>query len=792
MKNSLKRMICAGFMAGALQVSGQVKIPDYYHTPEAYQELKEAGKLPKGNNIVVLAPPRDSTPAIKELRGGSSPCGCYIVPDATYILAMAPNDDGSSNQISIPFNFCLYGTNYNSLYINNNGNVSFGTPYGTFSASGFPDPNFVMVAPFWADVDTRNGLGQVVYKITPTAIIVNWEDVGYFNIHGDKRNTFQLILTDGTDPIIGVGNNVAFCYQEMEWTTGDASSGVNGFGGVAANVGANKGNGTDYIQFGRFDQPGNSYDGPFAANDGVDYLDYTSYKFNVCVTGNNVAPLITSFQPAALNAANACGDTLTICANGDTLVMQAQAIDPNNGQTITMTANAPGVSGFSILANTPGNPADIAVQIVANSANAGYNYIEITATDNGSPVMSTTYGFYVYVDTTGLSNFNPVITGDNEICPNEVTSFDVGAGYDSYSWSTGSAAQSITNQNTDGLYWVTVSLNGCFKTVFTELTVHPEPSPNIYGGLNYCNVPNTTLTTDNFYTAYTWVNNASTVSNTNSATVVAGTVTLTVTDTNGCVGDTTVTVTNSLPQVNVSGTTNICAGTPVLLVASTIGNQPGTYQWSNGSANDSIYVNVSDIYTVVFTDQGGCQDSSFFNVNFFPVPNAEFSFSPDTAYDLTTIVSFTDQSTIASPGTIVGWNWTMSDTSAYNVQHPSHVFDHYGTYSITLYVISANGCIDSVTHTFDVIAPLMVPNVFTPGTSGGSNDLLVFKNLEFYGPAPLLIFNRWGNLVYESTDYKNNWDGKKNGNKLADGTYYFILTLKDGKVKKGTINIFGN
>ena len=52
-------------------------------------------------------------------------------------------------------------------------------------------------------------------------------------------NTFQLIISDGTDTIIPANNNIAFCYGDMQWTTGAASSGIGGFGGTAATVGAN-------------------------------------------------------------------------------------------------------------------------------------------------------------------------------------------------------------------------------------------------------------------------------------------------------------------------------------------------------------------------------------------------------------------------------------------------------------------------------------------------------------------------------------------------------------------------
>ncbi|MBK7751046.1 MAG: hypothetical protein IPI41_00145 [Flavobacteriales bacterium] len=112
-----------------------------------------------------------------------------------------------------------------------------------------------MAAPFWADVDLRGpGVTNniVQYKVTPTAMLVNWTNVGYYNSMTDKVNTFQLVITEGTDPLVPNGANVSFCYKDMQWTTGSASGGTNGFGGTPATVGANEGNGVDYIQFGTF------------------------------------------------------------------------------------------------------------------------------------------------------------------------------------------------------------------------------------------------------------------------------------------------------------------------------------------------------------------------------------------------------------------------------------------------------------------------------------------------------------------------------------------------------------
>ncbi|CAN0117302.1 unnamed protein product, partial [Chrysoparadoxa australica] len=213
-------------------------------TPEEYDSLKANNQLHTAGNYQIQADSALWNSVKKKKHGGipqkATGCISYTAPDNSYQLALAPNDDGSSSPITIPFDFCFYGDTMNTMWINNNGNISFQGPYATFSPSAFPSMGNELISPFWADIDTRNNLGEVWYKVTPTAIYVNWVDCGYYNMHGDKRNTFQLVITDGVDPIIQ-GGNVAFLYDDMQWTTGDASNGVNGFGGIPGTAGMNKG-----------------------------------------------------------------------------------------------------------------------------------------------------------------------------------------------------------------------------------------------------------------------------------------------------------------------------------------------------------------------------------------------------------------------------------------------------------------------------------------------------------------------------------------------------------------------
>ncbi|MCB5265341.1 MAG: T9SS type A sorting domain-containing protein [Candidatus Cloacimonetes bacterium] len=222
-------------------------------------------------------------------------CPLLIPLDNTFTLAMSPNDDGYTAKLTLPFVFPLYGTDYTSCWVNNNGNVTF--DYGLYSYTpwGFPSGNNPMLAPFFADVDTRNGGGAVWYKIESNRMIIIWDHVGYFSSQIDKLNTFELIFTDGTDPTIGMGNTVAFSYADMAWTTGSASGGQNGFYGSAATVGINKGDNVNYAQIGRFDHPGIDYDGPFNNNDGVDWLDCKVFYFD---TGSSVQDATLIYYPS--------------------------------------------------------------------------------------------------------------------------------------------------------------------------------------------------------------------------------------------------------------------------------------------------------------------------------------------------------------------------------------------------------------------------------------------------------------------------------------------------------------
>ena len=155
-------------------------------------------------------------------------------------FTLAANDDGYTNLVNVGFNLNFFGTTYSNLYVNNNGNVTFNNSLSTFTPFGLINNSFPIIAPFFADVDTRNGGSSLVHYGQGTvngrnAFGVNWINVGYFSAQADKLNSFQLILTDRSD--IGAGDfDIEFNYDRILWETGSASGGSGGFGGTSAAV----------------------------------------------------------------------------------------------------------------------------------------------------------------------------------------------------------------------------------------------------------------------------------------------------------------------------------------------------------------------------------------------------------------------------------------------------------------------------------------------------------------------------------------------------------------------------
>ena len=290
-----------------------------------------------------------------------------------------------------------------------------------------------------------------------------------------------------------------------------------------------------------------------------------------------------------------------------------------------------------------------------------------------------------------VENPNPApnITGVLQICPGGGTTLNSGIGSVTYLWSTGATAPAIS-VNTAGNYALTVTdANGCTGTSSTTVTQVPQLQPAITGGLAYCAGNSTQLNAGPGYTTYTWSSNATT----QQITVTSpGNYAVTVTDANGCSGQTSVSVTERpLPAPQIAGNLEYCEGNSTTL--SSAGNFP-TYNWSTGDTGQSITLNSPGNIGLTVTDAFGCSGAT--SVQVFE--------NPLVYPNITGALSFCQglQTSLNAGANFVSYQWSN------NASTPGITVTSGGSYSVT--VTDANGCVTDA-GVFVTEFPVMPPQI---------------------------------------------------------------------------------
>ncbi|MBN2683223.1 MAG: gliding motility-associated C-terminal domain-containing protein, partial [Bacteroidales bacterium] len=296
------------------------------------------------------------------------------------------------------------------------------------------------------------------------------------------------------------------------------------------------------------------------------------------------------------------------------------------------------------------------------SVNSGGDYsVSVTDANGCSGTASVTV--------TENSSLSPEITGSLEFCSGDSTLLDVGAGYNTYSWSNSSSEQTIY-VSASGTYSITVSdVNGCTGTDDIVISENPVPVVTISGDLEFCAGASVVLDAG-LYTSYLWTGG---FTDQTITVTTGGDYSVTVSDANGCSGTQTLSVTeNENPVPDITGSLEICEGNSTTLNA---GSGFGGYSWSNGSGQPSTVVNTEGGYSVTVTGSNGCtgSDSVYVTVNANPIP------------EISGLAGFCEgDSTILSVGSFESYLW--SDLSS---ESQIFVFST-GDYSVT--VTDANGC----------------------------------------------------------------------------------------------------
>ncbi|MCF8465045.1 MAG: PKD domain-containing protein [Flavobacteriales bacterium] len=179
--------------------------------------------------------------------------------------------------------------------------------------------------------------------------------------------------------------------------------------------------------------------------------------------------------------------------------------------------------------------------------------------------------------------------------------------------------------------------------------------------------------------------------------------------------------------------------------------------------------------TVISTN--GCVSSIFkpTYVTVYPKPEAEFSVEPEVQSIIDPKFEFTDLSTI----NVTLWDWSFGDGTYGSSQNPIHTYQSIGTFPVALIVETQFGCKDtaSLRVTVEPIFTFYIPNSFTPNNDGVNDEF--FGQGEGYTSYSCVIYDRWGELLFESNDDQYHWDGTFKGQQVQHGTYSYRFYIID-------------
>ena len=514
-------------------------------------------------------------------------------------------------------------------------------------------------------------------------------------------------------------------------------------------------------------------------------------------TSANVNITQAGAYTVVVTAANGCQDSSTVAIT----VAPVPAVTANDtticsGQSVTLTPIYFPAGGQAVWTNgqlTPSvtvSPNTTTMYSVLYTWNGCTATDDITVTVNPTPTVSVNNPNICFGDTT-------LLTATPNL-PNGV-----------YNWITANeTTQSISvSPQVTTTYDVEYTLNGCTSAIATStVTVTPLPIITV-PDIIICDGATGTLTaTANVAGGtYTWSQGGTTASIMEGPqTTTSYNVSYTV---NGCTSNTespTITV-NPLPNVSFTAdTTSGCAPVVVNLSADTTGQQ-ASYTWSSNGGGGSVGANaqmnfgVGGCYDVTLTATlNGCSYSvtqpDFVCVQDYP--QANFEANPPSFTESTQVLNFNNSSIGAT-----GYVWNFGDGNVSNQEYPEHLFQ--GTndgYTITLIASTSMGCMDStsITISANLGEVYYIPNSFTPD---GDKYNQIFKPVVSTGISSdgyeMLIFNRWGEIMFESKNINVGWDGSygSEGLDCPSGTYTYKISftliggLQEKSIVTGHVNL---
>lgn len=517
-----------------------------------------------------------------------------------------------------------------------------------------------------------------------------------------------------------------------------------------------------------------------------------TYSWNSTPTQTGATATGLAAGPYVVTATDAlgCSQTfnVTITNTGGPTVTIGSPVNPtcNNGTNGTATANVTGGSGTITYSWSPSGGS----AATGTNLSGGVVYT-VTVTDGNNcqatATITLTNPTAITINTT--STDATCGQADGSLTANATG----GTGTLDYSWNTSPVQNTATATSVpSGNYIVTVTDdNGCTATATESVNNTGAPTITLVSQNNLdCNGDTDGSATvsgsgGNGTLTFSW-NTTPAQTGTTATNLPGGTYIATVTDASGCSSSINVTITEpaAVTGVATSTPTNCAGSTGTATVVASGGDGNYTYLWSNNGITSTINGLAPGVYSVTITDGNGCTGTATTTVVTSTVANI------DAGTDVV-IVSGTSTTLTATGG--ITYVWTPSDSlSCTNCSSPVANPSQTTTYYVT--GTDANGCIgvDSVTvFVEDPCGEIWVPTAFSPNGDATNEMLCVYggciKNLTFQ------LFDRWGNMVFETTDNSLCWDGMYKGKPMNTAVlaYYLYAELDNGDVveKKGNITL---
>lgn len=457
------------------------------------------------------------------------------------------------------------------------------------------------------------------------------------------------------------------------------------------------------------------------------------------------------------------------------------------------------------------------------TASGGVNYTWNQGLGAGSthvinPVSTTQY--IVDVDDGGgcsgqdtvviTVNPNPIANAgtDQTICDGDIVNLSASGGA-TYNWDNGLGAgqNHSVSPSSNTTYNVTVTDgNGCVDTDDIIVTVNPLPSVLASADQTIClgESANISANGTGIINYEWWTDFGANLPGQNISVTPFQTTTYTIiaSDANGCEAEDSLVINvNDLPQIDTSSIQIMAAdcinGGGTISGIAIIGNPAFSYLWNDGLNNVGNTLSVGGLdagnYTLEVTDGNGCVNTIDVNVGFSDLSNVAANDDQASTYPNTPITLNAYANDTGDVSTITIIDLPMNGSASYLGNGDFEYIPNTGftgidslTYEICDLVCGTVCETAKIYITVGEFQDVIIPNGFTPN-GDGYNDTFVIQNLEQYPDNTIVIFNRWGDQVFEAAPYLNDWDGgsagakmKITGDQVVDGTYYFVLDLGNG------------